>query len=60
MEDCMRMGIQWGIFMTWNELTFTQNSLDHIKQVYASPLVKKLNKSGQLRKQGNLRREDDE
>ena len=56
----MRMGIQWGIFMTWNELTFTQNSLDHIKQVYASPLVKKLNKSGQLRKQGNLRREDDE
>lgn len=60
MEDCMRTGVQWGIFMTWNELTFTQNSLNHIQQVYASPLVKKLNKSAQSRQQGNLRREGDE
>ena len=23
METCMRNGIKWGLFMTWNELTFT-------------------------------------
>lgn len=36
------MRVNWGLFMTWNELTFTQNTLDHILEVYKSPVVKKL------------------
>lgn len=43
----MRMGVKWGVFMTWNELTFTQNTIDHIKEVYSSAVVKKLEQSSQ-------------
>lgn len=48
MEDCLRKGVKWGLFMTWNELTFSQNTIEHIQEIYKSPVVKKLGQSSEL------------
>ena len=53
METCMRSGIKWGLFMTWNELTFTQNTVQHIKEIYANPVVKKLTKKDLQKKRND-------
>ena len=42
METCLRGGIKWGLFMSWSDLVFSQNSMDHIKAVYNSAAVNKL------------------
>lgn len=38
-ETCMKAGIKWGIFMGWNDLVFSQNTIQHILDVYNSPYV---------------------
>ena len=38
----MLNGVKWGVFMSWNDLVFSQNSMDHIKAVYNLPFVKKI------------------
>jgi len=44
MEQCLRNGVKWGLFMSWSDLVFSQNTMDHIKEVYSSPAVKSLPK----------------
>lgn len=39
MENCLRQGIKWGSFLSWSDLVFSQNSMDHIHAVYNSPAV---------------------
>lgn len=39
MENCLRQGIKWGLFLSWSDLVFSQNSMDHIHAVYKSPAV---------------------
>lgn len=41
-EECLRQGVKWGLFMSWSDLVFSQNSMDHIKAIYANPVVKTL------------------
>ena len=41
-DQCMLNGVKWGVFMSWNDLVFSQNSMDHIKAVYNLPFVKKI------------------
>lgn len=40
--DCFKDQVFWGLFMSWNDLVFSQNTIDHIKQVYSQPYVKRL------------------
>ena len=40
--DCFKIGVKWGLFMTWNELTFSQNSMLHFNLTYGQDYVKKL------------------
>ena len=42
MEDCLRSGVKWGFFMSWSDLVFSQNSVDHMKAIYSNPVVKTL------------------
>lgn len=56
-QQCLLDGVKWGLFMSWNDLVFSQNALDHIKKVYAYPSVISLeNAKGYLPKY-NLRAE---
>jgi mannan endo-1,4-beta-mannosidase len=47
--DCFRDGVKWGLFMTWNDLTFSENTMDHIKQIYSQPYVKKLGQADEAK-----------
>lgn len=40
--DCFKAGVRWGVFMTWDDLVFSQNSASQIKSIYSLPSVKKL------------------
>ena len=40
--ECFKDGVKWGLFMSWNDLVFSQNTMDHIKQIYSQDYVKKL------------------
>lgn len=42
LESCLRSGVKWGLFMSWSDLVFSQNTVDHIKAIYTSPVVKTL------------------
>jgi len=42
LENCLRTGVKWGFFMSWSDLVFSQNSVDHIKAIYSNPAVKTL------------------
>ena len=45
MEHCLKAGVKWGMFMSWSDLVFSQNSKEHIKEVYDSSSVKSLSLS---------------
>lgn len=50
-QQCLQNGIKWGLFMSWNDLVFSQNTLDHIKKVYGYSFVISLeNAKGYLKK----------
>lgn len=40
--ECFKDGIKWGLFMSWSDLVFSQNSMAHIKEIYNLPFVKRL------------------
>lgn len=42
MDTCLASGIKWSFFMSWSDLVFSQNSIEHIKSVYALTIVKSL------------------
>lgn len=56
-EECMRMGVKWGFFMGWSDLVFSQNSMQHIKEVYGNAVVQKLN--GQVAQEEGEREENE-
>lgn len=45
MDNCLRSGIKWSLFISWSDLVFSQNTMEHIKQVYSLAVVKSLPKA---------------
>ena len=42
MQKCLKQGVNWGLFMAWNDLVFSQNSMEHIDEVYRQSVVRSL------------------
>lgn len=38
-NECKSIGANWGYFLSWSDLIFSQNSDEHLKAVYNNDLV---------------------
>ncbi len=47
-QQCMAGDAPWLLFMSWSDLVYEQNSEDHIKAVYNSPLVLTLESDNEI------------
>ncbi len=40
-DDCLDLDAPWSYFMSWSDLTFSQNTTQHLRDVYSNPRVLK-------------------